>query len=158
MGVKRRGKDIDQISIASTQRTPISLKISHLIYSSVKALKLHPLQLFHTHNPTFSTSSIFISFPTKYISMLNPPTLPSAMPPCAKGRGELKEQRESPCSEEASMPGQCAPTHSNVLRAPLNAYDRQILGPHPPLENLIQLVCTFNTSPGNSDWDPKNIF
>lgn len=49
------------------------------------------------------------------------------------------------------MPVQCAPTHSN-------AYDRQILGPHPPLENLIQLVCTFNTSPGNSDWDPKNIF
>ena len=56
------------------------------------------------------------------------------------------------------MPVQCAPTHSNVLRAPLNAYDRQILGPHPPLENLIQVVCTFNTSPGNSDWDPKNIF
>ena len=56
------------------------------------------------------------------------------------------------------MPVQCAPPHSNVLRAPLNAYDRQILGPHPPLENLIQVVCTFNTSPGNSDWDPKNIF
>ena len=73
VGIKRRGKDIDQISIASTQRTPISPKISHLIYSSVKALKLHPLQLFHTHNPTFSTSSTFISFPSKYISMLNPP-------------------------------------------------------------------------------------
>lgn len=38
----------------------ISPEFSHLIDSSVKALMLHPLRLFCTHYPTFSTSSTLV--------------------------------------------------------------------------------------------------
>lgn len=102
----------------------ISPESSHLIYSPAKALKLHPLQLFHTHHPTFSTSPTLISFLRNASLHCVHQTLMSAVHGSAKCTGEHK----GPCSWEADMPVLFL-SHLSVLQAPLNVCETQIAGP-----------------------------
>lgn len=127
----------------------ISLESSHLIYSPAKALKLHPLQLFHTHHPTFSTSPTLISFLRNASLHCVHQTLMSAVYGSAKCTGEHKGPLllRGLCASSVSLPLECASSTTKRLR------DTDPWAS--PSQNLTQSVCTFNSSPENSDWAPQ---